>query len=1118
MFIPIWIIIETRFSKLLDDYIWLLQKSVDKKILIHAIPHTHLDAGWLETFENYYVNNVSPILDSLIPTLEDNPEYRFNWAEVGFLQRWWSVQNKATQKRFQKLVQDGKIQFVGGGWVQHDEALVSYSDAIVQLEAGWAFLWDKFGIKPHVAWQLDPFGYSAITPTLFSEYGFDTLFMTRVGTYVKQDLRDKGHLQFIWEGQRPDQKLFVHVNQGELYTVTPKIHYDQRIIGETCHLKDIEEENLECLDFFVQDIVENFMNTTDLHSSNEDKIFHIPALFGDDFAYQKAQDTFYYIDQLSKLLSKFSLEKFGIQMDIRYSTVDEYLQAIHSDTKTYPVYQGDFFPYMQVLNCDDIECLEGKRMDYWSGYYSTKPGLKQEIKDLLQMQRNSEKLFAFSQFVQYLASQEVDQKPIIEIMNRTREAASILLHHDAITGTQTQHVKKDYEQRISNTKMLIDANNQELLGQVDQILKKYQLNNDKLHQFLNEQYQNRDQYAIKSIQHMRIFNPMMDAKLQHIVEFTHNITEYLVVLDGNMDPQVIQTQRIHQWDSRKTEVQTNQTTMNVKMLIDQFYPFSIHSFLVILMSKINKHISTCELVMNSRQIDKLETNLVLENEQLQLTINKDGMLEQIQNKDVVTKLTQQYLHYDGKDTHSGLYVFSPKSQAKPVVNIKLDKIHLQDGNLQVCADIFHKSDRMGDILFHNQLCLDKVGQQQGILRQKISSYTSNYNELVIRTKVDTVNSKDIKEVKFFTDNSLDLIRRHSFTLDQALDNGLAFEMDKIPQIGYNNYPCTSGLVIESNEYLHGQAFSHPVACHLIDDQTYELILIRSLGNNDVKGTPSLRNLDVSISQIQINHAMALSTNTKDQFVQSYNQAKQLAEIGYSVFTSTIDDNWKGKVLLDYQIFKKTLVNNSKIDFQRAYFDDTSDKLFIYIRSTQSSPVKISTLVFSPLQVSKVKLSQILKNKKDKKFDYQQNEQMILSDIKAPYEVFNKAQDVSDLICEQDEICLQPYELAAIQLQMVYKDPQQESSEQEQRRLQNTQSQTGSDNQRKRRKFSKRDLPLEGDTSIHQCFKLYQFTLLVLGLMASSLFCFYAKCAQNKKILQMRRKLNKPKKGLTNKNS
>ncbi len=39
-------------------------------IVIHAIPHTHLDAGWFDTFENLHYNLVNPILDSLLIALE----------------------------------------------------------------------------------------------------------------------------------------------------------------------------------------------------------------------------------------------------------------------------------------------------------------------------------------------------------------------------------------------------------------------------------------------------------------------------------------------------------------------------------------------------------------------------------------------------------------------------------------------------------------------------------------------------------------------------------------------------------------------------------------------------------------------------------------------------------------------------------------------------------------------------------------------------------------------------------------------------------------------------------------------------------------------------------------
>jgi hypothetical protein len=42
--------------------------------------------------------------------------------------------------------------------------------------------------------------------------------------------------------------------------------------------------------------------------------------------------------------------------------------------------------------------------------------------------------------------------------------ASILLHHDAITGTHSVAVKIDYEQRMTEAKSLLKQNNEKLLN------------------------------------------------------------------------------------------------------------------------------------------------------------------------------------------------------------------------------------------------------------------------------------------------------------------------------------------------------------------------------------------------------------------------------------------------------------------------------------------------------------------------------------------------------------------------------------------------------------------------------------------------------------------------------
>lgn len=87
------------------------------------------------------------------------------------------------------------------------------------------------------------------------------------------------------------------------------------------------------------------MNTTDLHATEKDTRFHIPALFGDDFAFSNATHNFLFINKLGELLKTHSLQRYGVQMTFKYSTVDEYLSSLPQDS-VYPVFEGDFFPYL----------------------------------------------------------------------------------------------------------------------------------------------------------------------------------------------------------------------------------------------------------------------------------------------------------------------------------------------------------------------------------------------------------------------------------------------------------------------------------------------------------------------------------------------------------------------------------------------------------------------------------------------------------------------------------------------------------------------------------------------------------------------------------------------------
>ena len=58
-------------------------------INLFLVPHTHLDPGWIETFEDYYTKKVKAILINIIGELQFNNK-KFTWCETSFLHRFWT--------------------------------------------------------------------------------------------------------------------------------------------------------------------------------------------------------------------------------------------------------------------------------------------------------------------------------------------------------------------------------------------------------------------------------------------------------------------------------------------------------------------------------------------------------------------------------------------------------------------------------------------------------------------------------------------------------------------------------------------------------------------------------------------------------------------------------------------------------------------------------------------------------------------------------------------------------------------------------------------------------------------------------------------------------------------
>ncbi len=108
--------------------------------------HSHDDVGWNLTPEEYYAQKVQHILDTVIVALETDERRKFSQAEVYFFERWWQSQDSIVREKVKKLVKEGRLEFVNGGWVASDEACPTFEDFIINILAGHEFLEKEFGI------------------------------------------------------------------------------------------------------------------------------------------------------------------------------------------------------------------------------------------------------------------------------------------------------------------------------------------------------------------------------------------------------------------------------------------------------------------------------------------------------------------------------------------------------------------------------------------------------------------------------------------------------------------------------------------------------------------------------------------------------------------------------------------------------------------------------------------------------------------------------------------------------------------------------------------------------------------------------------------------------------
>lgn len=112
------------------------------------------------------------------------------------------------------------------------------------------------------------------------------------------------------------------------------------------------------------------------------------------------------------------------RVNVFYSTPTAYVAAKHASNITWPVKTDDFFPYADCPHC------------YWTGYFTSRPALKRNVRVQSGYVNAAKQLDVFA---------GGDGSATAKLI----EAVGLAQHHDAVSGTSKQHVAYDYAERMA---------------------------------------------------------------------------------------------------------------------------------------------------------------------------------------------------------------------------------------------------------------------------------------------------------------------------------------------------------------------------------------------------------------------------------------------------------------------------------------------------------------------------------------------------------------------------------------------------------------------------------------------------------------------------------------------
>ncbi|HVX45911.1 MAG TPA: glycoside hydrolase family 38 C-terminal domain-containing protein [Mycobacteriales bacterium] len=160
---------------------------------LHMIGNAHLDPVWLWQWQEGY-QEARATLWSAVERLDEYPDFVFTLDQIVLLD-WIRESDPELFARVGERIKDGRMEVVGGWWVEPDCNIPHGESFVRQGLLGQRFLKHHFGVMATVGCNEDPFGHNVMLPQILAKQGMHAYCFLRPGPHE----RELPSTAFWWE-------------------------------------------------------------------------------------------------------------------------------------------------------------------------------------------------------------------------------------------------------------------------------------------------------------------------------------------------------------------------------------------------------------------------------------------------------------------------------------------------------------------------------------------------------------------------------------------------------------------------------------------------------------------------------------------------------------------------------------------------------------------------------------------------------------------------------------------------------------------------------------------------------------------------------------------------------